>query len=167
MTINPSSRTVAAGQIAQYTVQLSPQPVFGANVSLTCSAPPSGAACNFTSSTLTLNGPQSTTLNLTTTPQPVTTVASASGHGPLFALWLMIPGATLLGIGTGRRRSRWLMLLTLSLLLAPVLLQPACSSSPKTQPQVTGTPTGTYPMTVTATSGSFTKSASFQLTVTP
>ena len=168
MTMNPSSRTVTAGQIAQYTVQLAPQPVFGANVSLTCSAPPSGAACNFTSNTLTLNGPQSTTLNLTTTPQPVTTVASAAGHGLRFALWLMVPGMTLLGIGAGsKRRRRWLGLLTLSLLFVPILLQPACSSSPKTQPQVTGTPTGTYPMTVTATSGSFTKSASFQLTVTP
>jgi hypothetical protein len=50
---------------------------------------------------------------------------------------------------------------------ALVLLQPSCSSSSKTPPQVGGTPTGTYSMTVTATSGSFTKSAPFQLTVTP
>jgi len=168
LTVSPSSRTVAAGQLAQYTVQLSPQPVFGANVSLSCSAPPSAAACNFTSSTLTLNGPQSSTLNLTTTPQPVTRVASIAGHGSLFALWLMVPGITLLGIGAGKkRRSRWLGLLTLSLLFAPILLQPACSSSNKTPAPVGGTPTGTYTMSVTATSGSFTQSHGFQLTVTP
>jgi uncharacterized repeat protein (TIGR01451 family) len=167
-TISPSSRTVAAGQIAQYTVQVSPAPVFGANVSLTCSAPPSGAACNFTSSTLTLNGPQSSTLFLTTTPQPVTTVAASTWRGPLYALWLMVPGMTLVGLRMGKkRRSRWLTWLTLPVLFALVLLQPSCSSGNKAPPQVSGTPTGTYSLTVTATSGSLTKSAGFQLTVTP
>ncbi|MCU1302164.1 MAG: hypothetical protein JWQ87_2448 [Candidatus Sulfotelmatobacter sp.] len=170
MGISPSSRTVAAGGVAQYTVQVTPQPSFGGNVSLTCSAPPTGAACNFTSSTLgPLNGPQSATLNLTTTPQPVTTVASRGWHGPLYALWLMVPGISLLGISAGskRLRRRWIGLLALSMLFALVLLQPSCSSSTKTPAQVSGTPTGTYSMTVTATSGSLTKSAGFQLSVTP
>jgi uncharacterized repeat protein (TIGR01451 family) len=169
MTISPSSQTVAAGNPAKYTVQLSPQPSFGANVSLTCSSPPTGASCIFTSSSVTLNGPQSTVLNLTTTPQPVTPVASASWHGLPYALWLMIPGMTLLGVGAGSRRfrSRWLGLLTLSMLYAFVLFLPSCSGSAKVQPQVSGTPTGTYSMTVTATSGSLTKSVPFQLTVTP
>jgi uncharacterized repeat protein (TIGR01451 family) len=168
MSISPSSRTVPAGQIAQYTVQVSPVPVFGANVSLTCSAPPTGAACNFTSSTLTLTGPQSSTLFLTTTPQPVTTVAAATWRGPRYALWLMVPGMALIGLGAGKkRRSRWLAGLTLSMFFVLVLLQPSCSSGNKTPAQVSGTPTGTYTMTVTATSGSFTQSKGFQLTVTP
>ncbi len=167
LTVSPSSRTIAAGQIAQYTVQLSPQPSFG-DVSLTCSAPPAASACSFSSSTLTLNGPQSSALFVTTTPQPITTVASGAGRSPLYALWLMVPGMTLLGIGAGkRRRSRRLGLLTLSMFFALVLLQPSCSSSNKTPPPVSGTPTGTYSMTVTATSGSYTKSWGFQLTVTP
>ena len=45
-----------------------------------------------------------------------------------------------------------------------VLLQPACSSG-KTPTTVSGTPAGNYSMTLTATSGSFTQSASFNLTV--
>lgn len=170
MSISPSSQTVAAGAAARYTVQLSPQAAFGANVSLTCSSPPTGASCNFTSSSLSLlNGPQSTVLNLTTTPQPVTTVASVTWQGPLYALWLMIPGITLLGVGAGskRLRRRCLGWFTLSMLFALVLLLPSCSSGNKTPAQVSGTPTGTFPMTVTATSGSLTKSAPFQLTVTP
>jgi len=167
LTVSPSSQTIAAGQIAQYTVQLFPLPSFG-DVSLTCSAPPAASACNFSSSTLTLNGPQSSALFVTTTPQPITTVASGAGRSPLYALWLMVPGMTLLGIGAGKkRRSRRLGLLTLSMFFALVLLQPSCSSSNKTPPQVGGTPTGTYSMTVTATSGSYTKSWGFQLTVTP
>jgi uncharacterized repeat protein (TIGR01451 family) len=169
LAISPSSRTKAAGAVAQYTVQVTPQPAFGANVSLTCSGAPPGASCNFTSSSLSpVNGSQSTTLNLTTTPQPITTVASAPWHSPLYALWLMVPGMSLLGIGVGgkRLRRRWLGLFTLSLFFALVLLQPACSYT-KTPAQVSGTPTGTYSMTVTGTSGSVTKSAPFQLTVTP
>ncbi len=169
LAVSPSSRTVAAGATAQYTVQLSPQPSFGANVSLTCSGAPTGASCNFTSSSLTLNGPQSTVLNLTTTPQPITTVASATRGSPLYALWLMVPGMALLGLGAGgkRFRKRWLGLLTLSTLFAFVLFLPACHSGKTIPPAVTGTPTGTYSLTVTATSGTLTQSAPFQLTVTP
>jgi len=169
MNISPSGQTVAAGGVARYTVQLSPQPSFAANVSLTCSGPPTGAACVFTSSTLSLNGAQSTTLNLTTTAQPVTTIAAASWQGPLYALWLMVPGISLLGIGAGnkRLRRRCLGLLTLSMLFALVLLQPGCSGGSTVPPPVSGTPTGTYQMTVTATSGSLTESAPFQITVTP
>jgi hypothetical protein len=47
-----------------------------------------------------------------------------------------------------------------------VLLQPSCSST-KTQPTVSGTPSGTYTLTITATSGTYTQSVPFSLTVTP
>jgi hypothetical protein len=57
-------------------------------------------------------------------------------------------------------------LLALSVVFTLVALQPACSSN-KQQPQVSGTPSGTYTMTVTATSGTFSQSKTFQLTVTP
>ncbi|HZZ15689.1 MAG TPA: SBBP repeat-containing protein, partial [Candidatus Sulfotelmatobacter sp.] len=170
LNVGPSSQTVRAGAVAKYAVQISPQPTFVSPVSLTCSGAPTGASCNFTSSSVTpSNSPQSVALNLTTTPQPVTTVASAAGRSPLYALWLLVPGMSLLGIGVGskRVRRRWMGLLILSLFFALVLLQPACSSGAKTPAQVSGTPTGTYSLTVTATSGSFTKSAGFQLTVTP
>jgi uncharacterized repeat protein (TIGR01451 family) len=170
MNVSPSSQTVRAGKIAQYSVQVTPQPAFGSNVSLSCSGAPVGAGCNFTSNSLSLlNGPQSAVLNLTTTAQPVTTVASSAWRGPLYALWLMIPGMSLLGFGVAgkRLRTRWLGLILLSLFLALLLLQPACSSGNKTPAQVSGTPTGTYSMTVTATSGSVTQSKGFQLTVTP
>lgn len=170
LNVGPSSQPVRAGAVAKYAVQVSPQPTFGSPVSLTCSGVPTGASCNFTSTTVNLsNGPQSVALNLTTTPQPVTTVAAATWRSPLYALWLLVPGMSLLGIGAGskRLRKRWLGLIILSLFFALVLFQPACSNGAKTPAQVSGTPTGTYSLTVTATSGSFTKSAPFQLTVTP
>jgi hypothetical protein len=57
-------------------------------------------------------------------------------------------------------------MIALAAFLAVVLLQPACHSS-KTQPTVSGTPSGTYPLTVTATSGTLVKTAPFSLTVVP
>jgi hypothetical protein len=47
---------------------------------------------------------------------------------------------------------------------ALVVLLPACSKT-KQQIPVTGTPAGSYPLQVTAASGSFTQSAGFSLTV--
>ncbi len=172
VSIAPAAQTVAAGQSAQYTVVVSPtQGVFEANVSLTCSALPTGATCNFTTSTITLNGgagSASTVLNLMTTAQPTPT-AAAPWRGPVYAFWLMVPGMAWLGLGTRskRRRASLLGLLGLTAFFALVLLLPACHSA-KTQPTVAGTPSGTYPLTVTATSGSLTApAANFSLTVTP
>jgi uncharacterized repeat protein (TIGR01451 family) len=174
--IDPSAQTVAAGLIATYTVTVNPTGVFGANVALSCSALPSGTACNFKNSTITLNGSSggSTTLNLSTTAQPVTTVASAGWRRALYALWLMVPGMTLLGLATGGTRrgggkgnkNRLLGLLMFSAFFTLVLLQPSCGGS-KTPVPVSGTPSGIYPLSVTATSGSFSKTVPFQLTVTP
>jgi Domain of unknown function DUF11/Beta-propeller repeat len=170
--ISPSSQTVPAGETAQYSVVVAPtQGVFGANVSLTCSALPTGATCNFTTSTLNLSngaGSASSILNLLTTAQPVST-ASAPWHGPLYALWLTVPGMAFLGLGAGgrKRRRTWLLgLLALAAFFTLTLMQPACSRG-VTQPTVSGTPSGTYSLTVTATSGSFTRTANFSLVVIP
>jgi len=170
VSIAPSAQTVAAGQSAQYTVVVAPtQGVFASNVSLSCSALPAGAACNFTTSTITLNGgagSASTVLNLSTTAQPTPT-AAAPWRGPLYALWLMVPGMAFLGLGAeGKRRRTWLRRFALMLFVALVLLLPACHSA-KTQPTVAGTPSGTYPLTVTASSGSLTLTAPFSVSVTP
>jgi hypothetical protein len=71
----------------------------------------------------------------------------------------------LLGLGGGkRRRNRMLVWLAVATLFTLMVLQPACSTT-KEQPVVSGTPAGTYPLTVTATSGSNTQSIGFTLTV--
>jgi uncharacterized repeat protein (TIGR01451 family) len=170
LSINPPAATVAAGLPAYYGVSVSPAGgLFTGNVTLSCSALPTGASCSFSTNTFSLaNGQQSSHLTLTTTAQPVTTIASARWHRPLYALWLMFPGMALFGVGFGgkRRRGRVLGLIGLSVLFALVLLQPSCSST-KTQPTVSGTPSGTYALTITATSDTYTQSQAFSLTVTP
>lgn len=72
----------------------------------------------------------------------------------------------LAGAGRKRRRGMLLGLIALMAFFTMTLLQPACST-PKTQPTVSGTPSAIYPLTLTATSGTLTKTASFGLTVVP
>jgi uncharacterized repeat protein (TIGR01451 family) len=184
VSISPPQQTVAAGLPARYAVNLSPTSgSFPGSVTLSCSPLPTGASCAFTSSSVTFNGgtsPASIGLNLTTTAQPATTLSSAGWLRPLYAFWLMVPGMALLGMGSrrrgrgwgggekggGRKTGRLLGLLTFSVLFALILLQPSCSTG-KTQPTVSGTPSGTYSLTITATSGTFTQSVPFSLTVVP
>ncbi|MGA7319214.1 MAG: hypothetical protein WBW98_01810, partial [Candidatus Sulfotelmatobacter sp.] len=107
----------------------------------------------------------SSTLNVTTTARPPTTISSAKWRGPFYALWLTAPGMALIGLGgKKRRRNRLLGLFVLLTLFAFIVPLPACSKA-KQQPVVSGTPAGTYTLTVTATSGSFTQSVGFSLTV--
>ncbi len=165
--VNPSNNSVAAaGDTATYQVQLTPNPVYGTSISLACTGLPAASSCNFTSNPVSLQGPGSSTLNITTTARPVVTPAASLLTRHFYAIWLTIPGLTLLGvgIGSGRRRRRVLGMFLLCGMLAMLLLLPACSSK-STQAPVSGTPPGNYTITVTATSGTDTKSQTITLSV--
>ncbi len=164
--VSPADNTVPAGQTATYQVALTPHPVYSSKITLACTGLPTGAACNFTNSPVTLLGPGSSTLNLTTTARPITPTTSSLLTRHFYAVWLAFPGLTLLGVGVGgqRRRRRILGLLTFCALFALLLLLPACSSK-NTQAPVSGTPAGKYTITVTAASGSDTKSGNITLYV--
>lgn len=168
--VNPSSFSVTqAGDPASYQVLVSPNPIYASNISLTCSSGvPTGAACSFAPPSVTLNtsSPSAPTLTITTTARPITLPAFSLFHLRFLAIWLPVPGLALIGLGMGgdRRRRRMLGMTLLGLVFAMILLQPACSSS-TLQPPPSGTPAGTYPITVTATSGSDTKSAAITLVV--
>jgi hypothetical protein len=167
LSISPSGQTVVAGNVATYAVLVSPTQTFGNNVSLTCSSLPVGASCGFAPATLNFNGPsaQSSTLSLTTTERPPNTISSLEPRGLRYALWLMLPGAALISLGgKKRRRNRLLGLLMLLTLFAFIVPLPACSQA-KQIPTTSGTPAGTYTLQVTATSGTFTQSSGFSLTV--
>jgi uncharacterized repeat protein (TIGR01451 family) len=169
MKVNPPNGSVdKAGDTAQYQVQLFPHPVYSHAVSLGCTGLPTGAACNFSTQSVTLLGPGSSTLNITTTARPIVTPAASlrTRHSNFCAIWLAIPGLTLLGVGVGgdRRRRRMVGILMGCGLFALLLLQPACSTT-TTQPPVSGTPPGTSTITVSATSGSDTKSQTITLFV--
>ncbi|MFZ1010861.1 MAG: SBBP repeat-containing protein [Candidatus Sulfotelmatobacter sp.] len=168
VSVLPNGQTVSAGNTAPYTVQITANPVFASSISLGCSSAPVGATCNFGSNSINLTSTNSasTSLNVTTTARPVNGAGLKINRGWFYAFWMMVPGIALIGGGAGgKRRRKWLLGGSAVLLLfALVLLQPACSSG-KTPTTVSGTPAGNYSMTLTATSGSFTQSASFNLTV--
>jgi len=165
--VNSVNDSVPAGQTAEYQIVLTPHPVYSSKITLACSGGlPPGAACNFTNSPVTLLGPGSSTLNITTTARPVLKPTASLLTRHFYAIWFAFPGLTLLGLGAGgnRRRRRILGIFMFGALFALLLLQPACSSS-NTQLPVSGTPAGQSTITVTAVSGSDTKSGSVTLYV--
>jgi hypothetical protein len=87
--------------------------------------------------------------------------------GPSYATFLPICAIALLGLRVGGSRKR--LILTSSLLIgffALILFQVGCGgSSTKTPAATTGTPAGTYTLTVTGTSGSASRTTTLQLIV--
>ena len=166
MIVTPTSGSVpVAGATATYQVQLTPHPVYGTNIALACTGLPAGASCAFTNNPVSLQGPGSSTLNIPTTVRPPTTPLGSLLVRHFYALWMMVPGLCLLGVGFGGRRSKRIAgILFLCITFALLLLLPACGSTPAQAP-VSGTPPGNYTITVTATSGSDTKSQTITLSV--
>ncbi len=167
--VSPASGQVIAGISVSPSVTLTPLGGFNAPVTMSCTALAPGTACAYTQAAFTLSAATQDSLTITTTSK-----YTVIGYGGL------LPGAgrcgalaTLLGVCglgallAGRRRlpgaSRLLLALFASGLLAGGLS--GCSgklpdlNSPYTAP-------GAYNVQVTATDGTITHAATFQLTVT-
>jgi hypothetical protein len=82
--------------------------------------------------------------------RPVTT-GSLLRRGSFYATWLPLGGLSLigLGIGTGRKRRRWLLGSALLLIAGMLFLYPGCGSSSNSVSPTGGTVAGTYNVTVT------------------
>jgi hypothetical protein len=168
--VSPATATVTAGVPASYTVTVNPTGNIPETVSLSASGAPSGGTATFpngASFTNLSSGPQSRQLVLNTTAR-VTTPASLFPTGrPFYAALFPVSGLALLGAGIGGKRSRRRRVLMAALLgcfFALVLFQASCGSSTSTS-TTTGTPAGTYNLTVTATSGSATRTQQIVLVV--
>ena len=169
---NQSQVTITApGSSGSTSVSVSSSTGFSGTITLACSGLPAGAACQFTPSSIKAPG------TLTTTPSTITVTTTAAAAELLrsprrlfLAHWL--PGLGLLFsvvlIGGPRRRRTRAMFLWLMLLL--MVAVPGCgggssNSTPAAPPPVISTPTGSYNVVVTATSGSTTSSTGFALLV--
>ncbi|HKF20593.1 MAG TPA: PKD domain-containing protein [Candidatus Angelobacter sp.] len=177
-----SAATIKAGQSATFALQLA---ATGSpfSVTITCSGAPTSAACNGPASPLTVAAGSSVSVPVT-----VTTTANAAmlplpvGKTAPPMLWLL-PGASVLAwliggkarfVQTRRRFAgsstrQWKpAFAALLLLLAVIVAMAGCGGSKgstATKPVVNGTPVGAYTLTVTATSGSTTRSAPLTLNV--
>jgi hypothetical protein len=176
VTVAPATLTVPAGVPAVYTATVTPSANSGFpdSVSIACgSGLPTGSTClpGNNNPIPNLNtGAQSSQLIINTTARVTTTteLRHRSGPGiPLCATLLPVSGLALLGVGLGgkiSRRRRLLMGLLLGGLFALIMFLPACGSG-KTTTTTTGTPAGTYAVTVNATSGNATRTTVVTLVV--
>jgi uncharacterized repeat protein (TIGR01451 family) len=166
-TLSPA--TITAGESTVATITLSPTSPAGytATISMTDSGLPAATTAAFTSSSVAMSktSQATTTLNIATTPRPVTNGSLLRGH-LFYAAWLPVGGLSLLGLaaGAGYKRRRWLAGAFLGLIAGIILLQGACGKTSSTT-TTGGTPAGTYTITITGASGSVSHNTTVQLTV--
>ena len=170
MNVSPTNQNVPrAGDTVTYNVQLTPHPLYGSAITLSCSNLPAATTCAFSpnnSITLQSSSGATVTLAITTTARPIPTPAASLFTRHFYAVWLGLPAMTLLGLGIGgdRRRRRILGISMLCWILFLLILLPACSHT-TTQAPAGGTPAGSYSPLITASSGSDSKTQSIGLNV--
>jgi len=159
------SATISAGGTASYTLSIGGAGSSG-TATLTCSGAPTGSTCSFpggTSVTLNATTASTFTLNVATTAR---NMATRFDH-PFPVQWLFFASTLALLVLPRTAKSckaSWRVLL--GLLLCLLLVLPSCGGSSSSPPSGgTGTPAGTYNLTVSATSGSLTQSLPLTLIV--
>jgi len=168
--------TVTPGQTANYTVAVAPRGGFKQRVTLSCSGGPEGSTCAGSPVSVALNGSTSTSVTVTvTTAGTSASLAQPDGFPPAgsnrLALWLALSGFSGLvllgsrGGRSGKRHGRLLYGLAFLCLFSLGIIGSACGGGGASSGS--GTPAGTYNLTVTGTftSGSTTLTHDTKLTL--
>jgi len=166
-----TSVTVSKGGTASYNLQLTTASGMSGNASLSCSNAPIYATCNISPTALTLASGATGSFTVTVTTQTTTSAMRTSRSTIVLACLGVFSLLTVPLLSRGRRRGT----LTLCLLFAASLclgcVLTGCggggnsSGTGPSQPVTSYTPSGTYTLTVTATSGSATTGQSLKLIV--
>ncbi len=173
LAVAPSTVTVAAGNSANLTVTVNPLFGYNAQVTLACSGLPAATTCTASPSTLTPSGGSSVTSTLTistTRRSSVPRGGQPRPRGPGLPLrpvvWLM-SALALFGLWSLVARKNRLRWATAALALTMLLLVglAACGGGGTGYLDPTGTPAGTYKVTVSGSSRGLTHSATVTLTV--
>lgn len=160
--------TVGEGQTARFTISVAPTANGYPNaVTLSVSNLPPDTTAMFSQNAVTPNGTtQMLTLTLDPTARGAAPVAPKDPGPPIGLQIILLTITAALGLARlamrkrGYRTGRWATAMPTLLLFASLAFVESCSSS-----GATGPPPGTYPFTVTATSGTMSTSTTVTLTV--
>jgi hypothetical protein len=152
LALNPQSFTLTAGQSASGNVTITALGAFTDQITFSCAGLPAHAGCSFTpASGVPANGMLASTLTLTT--QAAATARLFSGVNGTLTLGLALPFFGLILAGKAREKRK--MLVILAPLMACALFMAGCgsvSSKPNGPGGTSGTPQGTFTITVNAVS---------------
>lgn len=176
--LSPAALTLSQGQSAVVSLPVTGNATFSGTVAFTCTGAPSETSCKVNPASVALavsNNAATETATVSvlvaTTAPNASTVAHSRWPGLASSLGgISVAGLALLCLPR-RRGSRWNSLTMLALLalgIASASTLSGCAGKGNTTPtsSIPGTPIGSYTMTVTATSGTITHSATFMVTVT-
>ncbi len=146
---------VAAGATATTTVTISSIGSYSGNITLSCLSVSQNVAlapvCSFNPPTVAVASgsiPSPSVLTISTTGPA--TPARLSTRQSFYALWLIVPGLVLAGVGaTGVRRKNALGAILLMAVASALLLIPACNAARSTGSNGSVTPSDTYTFTLT------------------
>jgi hypothetical protein len=161
VSVSPASASVIAGNSVSYTVIVTPSFGYNAKVNLSCAGSPSEATCSVSPSAVTPDGinPVTATVTVTTTVRSMPPPRSGPNLNlprlvtrlrPTWFLWLLVLVILLASQAMARRRR---VLLRLALAAALVLLWAACGAGGSQVGVPSGTPAGSYNLTLTGASG--------------
>jgi hypothetical protein len=158
---SPDTATVNAGSSASYTLSITPIGGFTGNVLLSCSGAPSGSFCVASPSSVAVNGAMKATVIITTAGPSVSTSGMA-GPPPTWrrrVQWMILLGVVLLTTAWfQRQRVKYTVVCGV---LGLTFFLNGCGQSILH----TTTPAGSYPITVTASSGAITQNMTMTLVV--
>jgi hypothetical protein len=172
ITLANATGTVARGSNITDTITITPSGGFNQAVALTCTGAPVNSTCTLSPASVTPNGTAAITSTLTLTADTPIASLTRTRHDIEVAAILplgLLSTAAIFTLGRHRKISWTLQLIalgTITMLIASAGCGGHHTTTTTTPPATTNTPPpGTYPLTVTATSGSTTHTATFSVTI--
>ncbi|HZU22186.1 MAG TPA: hypothetical protein VE998_05080, partial [Terriglobales bacterium] len=174
-----TSLSIQAGSAASTVISIAAQNNFSGGVSFSCSGLPSGATCLFTPNVLaSIAGGATTVMTISTAKGSVAQPGSVTGGGSSKArgnggapVWASLPVFAIFGLAGTSRKRRKKCVAVFAIAVALAAFQVACGGGGKvigsstTSSGSAGTPSGSYTVTIIATSGSAQRTATIALTV--
>lgn len=166
---SPTSRTISAGQTANFSLDFTSVGAFSGTVNLSCGVTPTvtpAPTCSLSSSSVQFSGSgtQTVTVKVATTAPVTSGIVFWTGVPPNVRplLWMVLLGSAAALASTRKRR---LVLAAPVALFVALSMSCGGSSSSTTTHTTPGTPAGTYMATITATSGSTSHTMPLQVVV--